>query len=670
MLAANPAPWAALYRDAVALHQRGQLAQARQRYQQILRQQPKHHQALHLLGVIAAQQQNYREAADLIAKAIAVFPGDANYYINHGNACRALGQLDVAMASYGRAIELQPANPQAHASLGAVLQSLGRLDDAIASYDVALRLKPDSFEALYNRAVALQLARRLSEALAGYEQALAVLPDFVDGHFRRGVVLQELGHVEAAISAYDRVLALQPMHAEASYNRGYALVVLQRFEDAIVSYDQAIAARPDFAQAHCNRGVALQGLKRWEEALASQDRAIALVPEYGEALVNRGVVLHAMQRWDDALASYEKALATDPRSVNALVNRGVTLHARGELDAALSSYYQAITICPDAAEAHFYLSLILLLRGEFRTGWQEYQWFWKTANGAARLRTFEQPAWAGQEPVAGKRVLVHSEQGLGDMIQFCRYVRLLAERGAHVILEVPGSLAGLLRAVDGVAQLVVKGEPLPQFDYQCLLLSLPRIFETDMSTIPTPQPYLQGDSGKRAVWQERLGPRKHVRVGLAWSGSPQHMNDPHRSLPLDVLLEQLPMDLDYISLQKELRSGDLVTLASRPDVRHFEDEIADFTDTGALCELMDVVISVDTSVAHLSAALGRPTWIGLAAVPDWRWLLGRADSPWYQSVRLFRQPAPGDWATVTRELSRQLQSLSVSSDTNVKCSTQ
>jgi hypothetical protein len=227
-----------------------------------------------------------------------------------------------------------------------------------------------------------------------------------------------------------------------------------------------------------------------------------------------------------------------------------------------------------------------------------------------------------------------------------------------------------LRAVDGVAQLVVKGEPLPPFDYQCLLLSLPRIFETDTSTIPTPQPYLHGDSGGRALWQERLGPRKHVRVGLAWSGSPQHMNDPHRSLPLDVLLEQLPVGFDYISLQKELRGGDLVKLASRPDVRHFENEIADFTDTGALCELMDVVISVDTSVAHLSAALGRPTWILLPAVPDWRWLLGREDSPWYQSVRLFRQPAQGDWAAVMHEISRQLPSFPVSSDTHLKGSIQ
>jgi len=657
MFAATPAPWASLYRDAVAFHQRGQLAQAQQRYQQILRQHPQHHQALHLLGVIAAQQQNYREAADLIGKAISVFPGDANYYINHGNACRALGQLDVAMASYGKAVELQPSNPQAQASLGAVFQGMGRLDDAIARYDTALRLKPDLFEALYNRAVALQSARRPLDALAGYERALAVLPDFVDGHFRRGVVLQELGRADAAVCAYDRVVALQPTHAEAFYNRGYALVALKRFEEAIVSYDQAIAVRPDFAQAHCNRGVALQGVGRLDEALLSLDRAIDLVPEYSEALNNRGVVLHAMQRSDEALATYEKVLAVDPRSVSAFINRGVTLHACGQLDAAMSSYAQAIAIEPDAAEAHFYQSLILLLRGEFHKGWQEYQWFWKTENGAARLRAFTQPTWTGREPVAGKRVLVHSEQGLGDMIQFCRYVRLLAARGAHVILELPASLVGLLRGLDGVSECVVKGEPLPHYDFQCLLLSLPPIFQADVGNIPTPHPYIHGDPAKVAMWQERLGPRARTRVGLVWSGSHQHMNDAHRSLPLSTLLRQLPSGFDYVSLQKELRTGDMDALACRPDIRRFDGEIGDFTDTAALCELMDVVISVDTSVAHLSAALGRPTWILLAAVPDWRWLLVREDSPWYQSVRLFRQSQPGDWGGVLQAVAQQLPRL-------------
>lgn len=654
MSAATPAPWAALYREAVALHQRGQLAQAQQRYRQILLQHPLHHQTLHLLGVIAAQQQNYSEAADLIGKAITVYSGDANYYINHGNACRSLGQLDAAKASYDRAVELQPGNPQAQASLGAVFQGMGRLDDAIARYNMALKLKPDLFEALYNGAVALQAAHRPREALARYERALAMHPEFVDGHFRRGVVLQELGQPDAAVLAYDRVVALQPAHAEALYNRGHALVALKRFEDAVVSYDQAIAVRPGFAQAHCNRGVALQSLGRWEDALASLDRAIDLVPEYSEARINRGVVLHAMQRWDEALATYEKVLATDPRSVSALINRGVTLHACGQLDAAFSSYGNAIAIEPDAAEAHFFQSLILLLRGEFRKGWQEYQWFWKTVNGAARLRTFTQPVWTGQESVAGKRVLVHSEQGLGDMIQFCRYARLLAERGAHVVLEAPESLVGLLRGLDGVAECVVKGELLPHFDYQCLLLSLPHIFQADADNIPTPEPYLHGDPAKRAIWQERLGPRAQPRIGLVWSGSPQHMNDAHRSVSLTAMLRQLPAGFDYVSLQKELRNGDVEALASRPDVRRFDGDILDFTDTAALCELMDVVISVDTSVAHLSAALGRTTWILLAAVPDWRWLLGREDSPWYQSVRLFRQSQLGDWDGVLQAVAHQL----------------
>lgn len=654
MFASTPVPLAVLYKDAVGLHQRGQLAHAQQLYRRILQHQPQHHQALHLLGVIAAQQRNYREASELIEKAIALFPGDANYYINHGNACRALGQLEVAKASYEKAVQLQPTNAQAQASLGAVLQGLGQVDEAITRYDAALQFKPDFFEALYNRAVALQMAHRSEEALTSLDLALTRLPDFADGHFRRGVVLQELGRSEAAVSAYDRVVALDPSHAEAFYNRGYALVALQRFEAAIASYDKAIALRPNFAQAYCNRGVALQGLNRWEEALASHDRAVSLSPGYAEALINRGVVLHAMFRWDEALAAYEKALVVAPHAVNAYVNRGVTLHACGQLDAAMSSYEQAMAIEPEAADAHFYQSLIYLLRGEFHRGWQEYQWFWKTANGNARLRTFEQPAWTGREPLAGKRVLIHSEQGLGDMIQFCRYARLLAQRGAHVVMEVPSSLLGILQGLEGVTEWVAKGDPLPVFDYQCLLLTLPRIFETDGSSIPTPEAYLHVDHAKMGEWRERLGPRKLFRIGLVWSGSQQHLNDAHRSLCLDTLLAQLPAGFEYVSLQKELRSGDLEVLRSHPKVRHFEDDIADFSDTAALCELMDLVISVDTSVAHLSAALGRTTWVLLAAVPDWRWMLGRDDSPWYQSVKLLRQPRPGDWESVLKVVSQEL----------------
>lgn len=646
MPAISPTPWANLYQDAVTLHQQGQLELASQRYQEVLKYKPQHHQAQHLLGVIAAQQGRLAEAVERIAKAIAIFAGDANYHINHGNACRALGQLEAAKTSYRKAIELQPNNPQAHASLGALFQGLGQINEAVTCYDTALRIKPDSFEARYNRAVALQVAERPLEALAGFDQALALVPGFVDGHFRRGVVLQQLGRLDAAVAAYDRVTTLLPTHAEAFYNKGVALAGLHRFEDAIASYDKAIATKADFSQAHGNRGAALLKLQRWDDALSSLDRSIELAPQYTEAMVNRGVVLHALQRWDEALASYAHALNADPRSINAHINRGVALHACNQLDAALESYDQAIALQPEAAEAHFFKSLILLLRGQFRIGWDEYRWFWKTPNGAARLRTFAQPTWTGHESVDGCRVLVHSEQGLGDMIQFCRYARLLADRGAYVILEAPSSLMEVLHGLEGVSEWVRKGDPLPQFDYQCLLLSLPGIFETDLDSIPTSGAYLTCERSKLAQWQQRLGPVRQPRVGLVWSGSKEHMNDAHRSLPLGTLLSQLPLGFDYVSLQKELRNSDLEALESRSDVRHFGDAIVDFADTAALCELVDVVVSVDTSVAHLAAAMGRPTWVLLAAVPDWRWLQAREDSPWYASVRLFRQPVPGDWNTV------------------------
>jgi hypothetical protein len=339
---------------------------------------------------------------------------------------------------------------------------------------------------------------------------------------------------------------------------------------------------------------------------------------------------------------------------------GVALAGLKRSREAASYYDKAINLDPEYAEAHWNKSLLFLLMGDFDSGWKSYEWRWKIPGLMRDLADFSQPLWLGQaefggiEGLAGKTILVHSEQGLGDTIQFARYLLLLAENGARVVFELPAALFGALRGVTGVNDFVVRGQTLPAADFHCPLLSLPLAFKTTLESIPSPGPYLKADALKVKQWSERLGLKSSPRIGLVWSGNAQHKNDHNRSIPLELLLSRLPERFDWVSLQRELREDDQRVLELHPHIRHFGDELEDFTDTAALCEQMDLVISVDTSVAHLSGALGRPTWVLLPHVPDWRWLLDRDDSPWYRCMKLYRQPAPGNWGSVMAQVAYSL----------------
>jgi len=317
-----------------------------------------------------------------------------------------------------------------------------------------------------------------------------------------------------------------------------------------------------------------------------------------------------------------------------------------QFDAAVTSFDKAIDLKPDFAEAYWNKSLTLLLTGDFDQGWRLYEWRWEREFPTSPIRNFQQPLWLGNETLAGKTILLHAEQGLGDTIQFSRYASLVADLGAHVIMEVAKPLLGLFAGLAGVSRLIAKGSPLPVFDYHCPLLSLPLAFKTELGSIPFPQQYLHVDASRLEQWSQTLGEKTRPRVGLVWSGSTTLINDHNRSIPLSLLIPQLPPDYQYVSLQKEVRDNDRPILQASTDILHFGDELSDFSDTAALCELMDVVISVDTSVAHLSGALGRPTWVLLPFVPEWRWLLDRDDSPWYASMKLYRQNTAGDWDSV------------------------
>jgi Tfp pilus assembly protein PilF len=426
-----------------------------------------------------------------------------------------------------------------------------------------------------------------------------------------------------AIELYDQAIALDPAHAEACYKRGNALKNAGQFEAAIASYNQAIEIRPDYSHAYCNRGVVQQSLGLSAAALSSYDRAIALEPTDAIAHYNRALLMQELSRQDEALASYDRAIQIEPLYADAQYNR----------------------------------SLALLSQGDFERGWRGFEWRWKNAQrlGIGAQRDFAQPLWLGEESIAGKRLLLHCEGGFGDSLQFCRYAKLCAGLGATVVLEVPPQLHGLLGNLAGVSQVIVAGSALPPFDYQCPLMSLPLAFRTTLDTIPAAPGYLHPDPAKVGHWRTLLGERTSPRVGLAWSGNPNYPADSRRSVALADWVAHLPPGFQYFRLQRHVRDADRKTLASNPIIASFADDLLDFDSTAALCELMDIIVSTDTSVPHLSGALGRPTWLLLPLNPDWRWLRDRSDSPWYPTARLYRQKSAGDWDEVFDRIAADLR---------------
>lgn len=646
------------FRRGYALHQEGRLAEAQQIYGQVLAAQPRHFDALHLLGLIAYQTGNSPRAVELIGAAIDLNPDVAAAHSNLGLALHKLRRLESALDSYERALRLRPDYAEAYRNRGTAQQELDRLEEALQSYDRALALEPDHAATHSNRGNVLRKLSRRVEALQSHDRALSLNPDLAEVHSNRGSTLQDLGRLAEALVSYDRAVVLQPDLAEAHLGRGNTLRKLGRLDEALDGFDRALSLKPDFAQVHAMRGNTLQALSRHAEALGSYDRALSLEPDQPEAHSNRGSVLQALGRLREALDGYDRALALKPDYAQAHSNRGSALQEQGRFNEALHSYDRALALVPDLAEAQLNLSLCRLLQGDFARGWEGYEWRWRSAQmesrfGAAQI--FAQPLWLGERSLQGKTILLHGEQGLGDTLQFCRYAKMVSGLGARVILQAPAPLVALLRSLAGVAQVVETGIAPPAFDFHCPLLSLPLAFKTDASTVPSSERYLAADSGRLADWKARLGKQTRPRVGLAWSGSSAHANDRNRSIALTDLIAGLSPGYQYISLQKEPRDADRRTLGTRPDILTFEEHLADFADTAALCELVDVVVSVDTSVAHLAGALGKPAWILLPFVPDWRWLLDRDDSPWYSSARLFRQDRVGDWSGVLEKVRGELQ---------------
>jgi tetratricopeptide (TPR) repeat protein len=640
------APLAAWFNTAVGHHRAGRMAEAERVCRNLLSIDPGNAPTLHLLGLVEHQSGRSDDAIEHVRLAIARDGRDPAFHHNLGNILRAEGPLAEALACYERALALAPSSVDTLYNLGNTCQDLGRAEQAVAYFERALRFNPEAIELYNNLGTALQDLGRLDKAIACYRKGLALRPEVVETLLNLAGALRAQGDLDGAQHCYERALALRPDHVESHV--GLAVVLRDRgqLEEAAAENEWALALAPDHAETHSNLGIVLADLGRAQEAIAHCERALALQPEGAELHYNLGSVLQRQGRYAEALASYERAL----------------------------------TLRPDYAQAHFNRGLALLLTGRLEEGWPEYEWRFTVARYD---RKFDPPLWSG-EPLEGRSILIYAEQGLGDTLQFIRYVPAVAERGGKVVLEVPPALVRLARTVAGASQVVAAGDPLPAFACHCPLLSLPRVFKTELTTIPNRVPYLAPPAEASAVWAERIAtasdplptpgtpalaggrPGAHplagkarvgagLRVGIVWAGNIVGAIDLRLLQPLwDVA------GISWFSLQVGDHSGD-ISLLDKFEISDLSPWLTDFAETAAAVCQLDLVISVDTSVAHLAGALGRQVWLMVPRWPDWRWLLDRDDSPWYPTARLFRQKEVGDWPGVAREVAAALTHHSESS---------
>jgi tetratricopeptide (TPR) repeat protein len=540
------------------------------------------------------------------------------------------------------------ADAAVHQARGDCLQALGRLALAIEAYDAALAREPARVEALNNRGAALEALGQLEAALASFAAAVAARPDHARAHANRGGVLLALERAEEALESFDKALDLEPGFAPAHNNRGLALAALQRFDAAVEAYDAALALAPEDAAAWSNRSAALRAAGWLDAALDSARSALDRRPGFADAHNACGLALAALNRFEEAADSYEIALDLAPGHRDALNNSGVALTALGRFDEARARHAAALALDPTYAEAEYNLGLLALRLGD-PAGWVLHEARWRRP-GQPGPTYPDSHLWLGREDIAGQTLLLHAEQGLGDTIQFARYARRAKGLGARVVLQVQPSLKRLLQGLEGADLITAVDEPLPPVDRHIPLMSLPRVFGLD--SVPAA---LHADPAAVANWRGRL-PQGRLRVGLVWSGNPAHGNDRNRSIPLTAFAALLGRDAVFVSLQRELRTADAAALLGSA-VAPWPEAVADFADTAALVEALDLVITVDTSVAHLAASLGRPTWMLIPRFPDWRWGEVRADSPWYPTLRLFRQRDFGRWDEPVAEVGAALDAI-------------
>jgi len=628
-----------MLQQAIDLHQSGRFAEAQSLYRQILTADPNQPDALHLLGVLAHQTGQHAPAEALIRRALAVQPGAAAYHNSLGNVLRAVGRAGEAEASYRAALRLQPNTPDLHHHIGLALKDQGRISEAETAFRHALRLRKDYVPARIDLGNLLVETGRATEAEVCLRAAVRAAPADAIALNALALALVSLGRHQEALVEFDNALRAAPNYANAAANRAACLANLENWEAAAEAYQSALALMPDAADLNMGLARALLQLQRGAEAEQVLRRMLAEQADDALVLHKLGRALAFQRRNDEALAIFEQVCRLDPENADAWHDRGMALRDLARWPESVAPFQAAVRLQPDDAEKNASLGYALLAIGDFTTGWKYFEWRVKRP-GNARLA---EPRWDGA--MIDKTVLIYAEQGTGDTIQFCRFVPLAAQR-ARIVLACPPALKRLLSTLPGPAELV-DGEPLPPYDLQIPVMSLPGALGLQPEQFVDPIPYLGAEPEKIAVWRERLAHLPGRRIGLVWAGNPKFPADRRRSIDFGVLAPLLEIKgISFVSLQ----------VGASPAGGMFDAApwLRDFSDTAALIAVLDGVISVDTAVAHLAGALGRPVWLLNRADTDWRWLLERRDSPWYPTMRLFRQAVPGDWPGVVSAVVSEL----------------
>jgi len=569
--------------------------------------------------------------------------------IEHQNA----GRLPDAENLYNHILAAMPEHPIATQLMGVLAYQVGKVELAVEYISKAIEIQPDYAEAHYNLGKALKDLGRMEESVASYKKAIDIKPNDVDSHYNLANTLKDMERFDDAMASYRKAISIKPDFAEAHSNLGVVFKELGQLEDAIECYNQALAIYPDYAEAHSNLGLAQQDLGLQDEAMESYRKALAINPQFAEVHSNLGLALQDQGQVEEAMECYYKALEIKPDHAQAHNNLGLAFQELGQMDRAAQSYNTALSFAPDSPEAHNNMGLFQLLMGDFENGWENCAWRWQTGDKPAEPRQYDAPFWEG-EPLEGKTVFIYPEQGLGDTLQFARYLPIIEAGGGNVVFEIPSPLHRLFEKSDFAKYMVKEGEVPQQFDCHAPLLDIPQFMKTTFDTIPVQESYYVVEPELQKQWVERLARDEKFRVGIVWAGNPEHKNDHNRSI--DPALFQLMTDLADVSVYSLQvgKDGEAKSVFGT-QVTDLAPHFKNFADTAAAISQLDLVVSVDTSIIHLAGALGRPVWTLLPFIPDWRWLMEREDSPWYPSMRLFRQQTRGDWNGVLQDMLHALQ---------------
>ena len=651
---------------ALADHQVGNIEAAQSGYEKVLQLQPQHCDAHHLLGMVMNGRGEHAHALQHIEHAIRLKPEVSEFWGNRALALDGLRRHTEALESFSHALRLRPDCIITLHNRANTMKNIGKLEDASHDYERILALAPDNIEAWLGLIVTQQSLHRHQDAIVSCVHALKHHPQHSALHWHHANSLVMCQQPQVAVTALQQFITLNPTAIEAYFNLAMLFKQLKQPQAAVDCYNKVLTLNADFVSAYFYRALIYHDLKQLDLAIADYQQTLKRQPDHADAYCNLGNALRDSGRMEEALTTYRQAIACRHDFAEVYSNVGNILKALGEVDEAIRHYEICLALKPELAAVQVNKAIAMLIKGDFAQGWVSHEWRWQWEGYSnTPLRQLPQPLWLGKQSLVGKTILLHSEQALGDSLQFCRYAKLVHAMGARVLLEVERPLLGILNALAGVDCVLEKGQALPDFDYHCPLLSLPLACGTHSpDVVPADVPYLFASPSKIQVWHEKLGTQTKPRVGLVWSGNLKQTqsklwNVNKRNIPFTLLATLNRADIDFYSLQKgEPAESELITTHAR----HWQGDnfhvltqyIHDFTDTAALIYHLDLVIAVDTSTAHLAGAMGKPVWLLNRFDSCWRWLLGRDDSPWYPTMHIFKQQQPDDWASVLFRVSEAL----------------